>query len=83
MYLSITFSGMIYSFFKFRCVFVFDGHCNFPFLSVVLLTFCFAVRLFWYTSIAEYIRNQSEKDYAAEQISIKQFTDPCTGEKRK
>ena len=33
--------------------------------------------------IAEYIRNQLEEDYAADQISIKEFTDPFTGEKRK
>ena len=33
--------------------------------------------------IAEYIRNQSEEDYAADQIGIKEFTDPFTGDKRK
>ena len=33
--------------------------------------------------IAEYIRNQLEEDYAADQISIKEFTDPFTGDKRK
>ena len=33
--------------------------------------------------IAEYIRNQLEEDYAADQISIKEFTDPFTGNKRK
>ena len=32
--------------------------------------------------IAEYVRNQLE-DYAADQISIKEFTDPFTGDKRK
>ena len=31
--------------------------------------------------IAEYIRNQLEEDYAADQISIKEFTDPFTGSK--
>ena len=33
--------------------------------------------------IAEYIRNQLEEDYAADQISIKEFTYPFTGDKRK
>ena len=33
--------------------------------------------------IEEYIRNQLEEDYAADQISIKEFTDPFTGDKRK
>ena len=33
--------------------------------------------------IAEYIRNQLEEDYVADQISIKEFTDPFTGDKRK
>ena len=32
--------------------------------------------------IAEYIRNQLEEDYAAEQISIKEFIDPFTGNKK-
>ena len=32
--------------------------------------------------IAEYIRNQLEEDYAAEQISIKEFVDPFTGNKK-
>ena len=33
--------------------------------------------------IAEYIRNQLEEDYAADQIGIKEFTDPFTGNKCK
>ena len=33
--------------------------------------------------IAEYIRNQLQEDYAVDQISIKQFTGPFTGDKRK
>lgn len=33
--------------------------------------------------IEEYIRNQLEEDYAADQISIKELTDPFTGDKRK
>ena len=32
--------------------------------------------------IAEYIRNQPE-DYAADQISIKEYVDPFTGDKNK
>ena len=31
--------------------------------------------------ISEYIRNQLEEDYAADQISVKEFTDPFTGNK--
>ena len=33
--------------------------------------------------ITEYIRNQLEEDYASDQISIKEFTDPFTGSKNK
>ena len=33
--------------------------------------------------IAEYIRNQLEEDYAADQISIKEYVDPFTGDKNK
>ena len=33
--------------------------------------------------IKEYIRNQLEEDYAHDQISIKEFTDPFTGAKNK
>ena len=33
--------------------------------------------------IAEYIRNQLEKDYATDQISIKEYMDPFTGNKQK
>ena len=33
--------------------------------------------------VAEYIRNQLEEDYAADQISIKEFVDPFTGAKNK
>ena len=33
--------------------------------------------------IKEYIRNQLEEDYTSDQISMKEFTDPFTGEKRK
>ncbi|MBE6911749.1 MAG: IS200/IS605 family transposase [Ruminococcaceae bacterium] len=31
--------------------------------------------------ISEYIRNQLEEDYATDQISIKEYTDPFTGSK--
>jgi len=31
--------------------------------------------------IENYIRNQLEEDYAKDQISIKEFTDPFTGER--
>ncbi len=33
--------------------------------------------------IAEYIRNQLEEDYAADQISLKEYMDPFTGSKNK
>ena len=33
--------------------------------------------------IEEYIRNQLEEDYMADQISIKEFIDPFTGNKNK
>ena len=33
--------------------------------------------------IAEYVQNQLEKDYAADQISIKEYIDPFTGDKNK
>ena len=31
--------------------------------------------------IEEYIKNQLEDDYAADQMSIKEYTDPFTGSK--
>ena len=33
--------------------------------------------------IAEYVQNQLEKDYAADQISIQEYIDPFTGDKNK
>ena len=33
--------------------------------------------------IEEYIRNQLEEDYMADQISIKEYMDPFTGNKNK
>ena len=66
---------------------IFDRHAN--------LKYKYGSRSFWCRGyyvdtvgrnkkvIAEYIRNQLEEDYAADQISIKEFTDPFTGDKRK
>ena len=34
-------------------------------------------------AIENYIKNQLEEDYASDQISIKEFTDPFTGSKNK
>ena len=34
-------------------------------------------------AIAEYIRNQLQEDKEAEQLSIKEYIDPFTGDKRK
>ena len=33
--------------------------------------------------IAEYVRSQLEEDYAADQISIKEYVDPFTGDRNK
>ncbi len=33
--------------------------------------------------IKDYIRNQLEEDYTSDQISLKEFTDPLMGDKRK
>ena len=66
---------------------IFDRHAN--------LKYKYGNRHFWCRGyyvdtvgrnakvIEEYIRNQLEGDYAADQISIKEFTDPFTGDKRK
>ena len=66
---------------------IFDRHAN--------LKYKYGSRSFWCRGyyvdtvgrnkkvIAEYIRNQLEEDYAADQISIKEFSDPFTGDKRK
>ena len=65
---------------------IFDRHAN--------LKYKYGTRNFWCRGyyvdtvgrnkkvIAEYIRNQLEEDYAAEQISIKEFVDPFTGTKK-
>lgn len=64
---------------------IFDRHAN--------LKYKYGSRHFWYRGyyvntvgrnkkvIAEYIRNQLEKDNASDQISFKEFTDPFTGTK--
>ena len=33
--------------------------------------------------IADYIKNQLEEDFAKDQISLKEFADPFTGERNK
>ena len=65
---------------------IFDRHAN--------LKYKYGSRSFWcrgyYVAtvgrnkkvIAEYIRNQLEEDYAADQISIKEYIDPFTGNKK-
>ena len=65
---------------------IFDRHANFKYK--------YGSRSFWCRGyyvdtvgrnkkvIAEYIRNQLEEDYAAEQISIKEFIDPFMGNKK-
>ena len=65
---------------------IFDRHAN--------LKYKYGSRNFWCRGyfvdtvgqnrkmIAEYIRNQLEEDYAQDQISIKEYTDPFTGSKR-
>ena len=66
---------------------IFDRHAN--------LKYKYGSRNFWcrgyYVNtvgqnrkmIAEYIRTQLEEDYAGDQASIKEYTDPFTGIKRK
>ena len=66
---------------------IFDRHAN--------LKYKYGSRNFWCRGyyvdtvgrnkkiIAEYIRNQLEEDYAADQISIKEYVDPFTGDKNK
>ena len=65
---------------------IFDRHAN--------LKYKYGSRSFWCRGyyvdtvgrnkkvIAEYIRNQLEEDYAADQISIKKYIDPFTGNKK-
>ena len=64
---------------------IFDRHAN--------LKYKYGSRNFWCREyyvdtvgknkkiISEYIRNQLEEDYATDQISIKEYTDPFTGSK--
>ena len=66
---------------------IFDRHAN--------LKYKYGSRTFWCRGyyvdtvgrnkkvIAEYIRNQLEEDYAADQMSLKEYTDPFTGVKNK
>ena len=66
---------------------IFDRHAN--------LKYKYGNRHFWCRGyyvdtvgknkriIAEYIRNQLEEDYAADQISLKEYMDPFTGSKNK
>ena len=66
---------------------IFDRHAN--------LKYKYETRNFWCRGyyvdtvgrnkkvIAEYIRNQLEEDYATDQISIKEYMDPFTGNKQK
>ena len=66
---------------------IFDRHAN--------LKYKYGSRNFWCRgyyvdrvgknkkAIADYIRTQLEEDYASDQISIREFTDPFTGSQRK
>ncbi len=66
---------------------IFDRHAN--------LKYRYVSRNFWCRGyyvdtvgknekmIGEYIRNQLEEDYTSDQVSLKEFRDPFTGEKRK
>ena len=66
---------------------IFDRHAN--------LKYKYGNRNFWCRGyyvdtvgknekmIKEYIRNQLEEDYTSDQISLKEFIDPFTGDKRK
>ena len=66
---------------------IFDRHAN--------LKYKYGSRNFWCRGyyvdtvgknakiIKEYIRNQLEEDYMSDQISLKEFTDPFTGERKK
>ena len=66
---------------------IFDRHAN--------LKYRYGSRNFWCRGyyvdtvgknekmIREYIRNQLEEDYTSDQVSLKEFRDPFTGEKQK
>ena len=66
---------------------IFDRHAN--------LKYKYGSRHFWCRGyyvdtvgknakiIEEYIRNQLEEDLASDQITLKEYTDPFTGERRK
>ena len=65
---------------------IFDRHAN--------LKYIYGSRNFWCRGyyvdtvgknkkiISEYIKNQLEEDYVADQMSIKEYTDPFTGSKK-
>ena len=64
---------------------IFDRHAN--------LKYKYGNRQFWCKgyyvdtvgrnkkAIAEYIRNQLQEDIASDQITLKEYIDPCTGDK--
>ena len=66
---------------------IFDRHAN--------LKYKYGNRNFWCRGyyvdtvgknekmIKDYIRNQLEEDYTSDQISLKEFADPFTGERKK
>ena len=66
---------------------IFDRHAN--------LKYKYGSRNFWCRGyyvdtvgknekiIKDYIRNQLEEDYTSDQISLKEFTDPFTGDRKK
>lgn len=66
---------------------IFDRHAN--------LKYKYGSRNFWCRGyyvdtvgknekiIKDYIRNQLEEDYTSDQISMKEFTDPFTGDRKK
>ena len=77
---------------------IFDRHANLKYMIFdrhANLKYKYGNRHFWCRGyyvdtvgknkriIAEYIRNQLEEDYAADQISLKEYIDPFTGSKNK
>ena len=66
---------------------IFDRHAN--------LKYKYGSRYFWCKGyyvdtvgknermIKDYIRNQLEEDYTSDQISLREFTDPFTGDRKK
>ena len=70
-----------------RSLMIFDRHAN--------LKYKYGARSFWCRGyyvdtvgrnkkvIAEYIRTQLEEDFASDQLTLKEYTDPFTGNKNK